>query len=154
MMCARIITAAGGQKILRDMSARLIQVWTSFRHLPSWVQLWLGIILVPANAASLLLLDTPSGTWAAWAGLFVIATNIPIMLRDRGMSRLMALPHLLAWVPLHLALVVRLNGGVASIPLSAAEQAFAIMILIINGVSLTFDVTDTWRWCRGERSVP
>lgn len=117
------------------------------------MQLWLGGVLVPANAASLLLLGSPSGYWTACAGLFVIATNIPIMLLAGGMSKLMALPHLLAWGPLQLALLVRLAGSATSIPLSAAECAFATVIVIINGVSLAFDLVDTWRWLRGARAV-
>jgi hypothetical protein len=37
-----------------------LNLWQSFRRLPLWVQLWMAVILLPANLASLLLLHYPS----------------------------------------------------------------------------------------------
>ncbi|PVY77385.1 hypothetical protein C8D92_10370 [Tamilnaduibacter salinus] len=130
---------------------RLRQTWHSYRSLPTWVQIWVGLILVPANALPFAFLDTPTGYWAAVAALFVVMTNIPIMLACRGMSRLMSLPHLIAWIPLEAYLLVRLTttGYV-----DATETSLAALLLIINGISLVFDTVDSIRWCRGEREVP
>lgn len=55
---------------------------------------------------------------------------------------------------LQLALVLRLAGQVGSLPLSAVEQVFAVILAIVNGVSLIFNVMDSWRWLRGDRVIP
>jgi hypothetical protein len=136
------------------MSDNLRQCWVSFRSLPLWVQIWVAGILVPANAAPFFLLDFWSARVAAWAAVFVAATNLPIMLREGGMSRLMSIPHLLAWGPLELALVMRMAERAGAGPVSAGEQVFIAVLATVNGVSLAFDALDSWRWLRGERAVP
>lgn len=133
---------------------RLLAVWRSFMSLPLWVQIWVAVILFPANMASLLFLDTWAGVAAAWAFAFVCLTNFPIMFIERGLGRLMAIPHLFAWIPLQVLLVLRLQGDVGGLPVDAREQAFIVALLLINGISLVFDVLDTARWLRGERDIP
>lgn len=127
--------------------------WQSFRSLPVWVQVWVGLILVPSNAAAFFLLDYWSGRMAAFAALIVVSTNIPIMIIAGGMSKLMAMPHLLAWLPLQVALFLRLTGHVGGLPLSITEQTLAYLLLIVNGVSLIFDSIDSWRWICGDRAM-
>jgi hypothetical protein len=129
-------------------------IWHSFRSLPTWVQLWVGIILVPANALSFALLDHWAGRIAAIAAAAVVATNLPIMWVERGMSRLMSLPHLLIWGPLEWVLFLRLTERAGPLPVGAGERLFVIFLLGVNGISLAFDAADTWRWLRGERAVP
>lgn len=129
-------------------------IWRSFRSLPLWVQVWVGLILFPANMASLLLLDTWAGAAAAWAFLFVAATNLPIMYVERGFGRLMSVPHLFAWIPLEVALAVRLLGLVDGPLPVGAELHYIQMLLVINGISLAFDIVDSVRWLRGERDIP
>jgi hypothetical protein len=136
------------------MSHRSVQIWHSYRALPAWVQLWVGFILIPANALPFFLLDSWSGRAGAVAALFVMATNLPIMWAACGMSRAMSLPHLLAWIPLEIALALRVFGAAGSLPLSTAEMALAIVLLIVNGISLAFDTIDSWRWLQGRRHVP
>ncbi|HQR70758.1 MAG TPA: hypothetical protein PLE54_09150 [Burkholderiaceae bacterium] len=134
--------------------SRLGEIWHSYRSLPLWVQLWVGLVLVPVNALSLALLDHWAGRAAALAALAVVATNLPIMWLERGMSRLMAVPHLLIWGPLQGVLVLRLLERVGPLPVAAVECLFILTLLVVNGISLAFDALDTWRWLRGERAVP
>lgn len=136
------------------IGARLGDIWHSYRSLPLWVQLWVGLILVPANALSFAVLDHWAGRWAALAALAVVATNLPIMWIERGMSRLMAVPHLVIWGPLEVALLLRLANRVGPIPLESLERTFVVILLVVNGISLAFDALDTLRWCRGGRVVP
>jgi hypothetical protein len=136
------------------MLDRLLTIWRSYRSLPLWVQVWVGGILVPANAAAFALTDTPSGHWAAWAAAFVVATNVPIMWMEQGMSKLMSVPHLVAWIPLQVFLALRLTGAAGSAPLEQAEFVLALMLLVVNGISLAFDALDSLKWWRGERHVP
>lgn len=134
-----------------SLAARLRDCGISFQSLPLWVRLWVGAVLVPANVVPFFFLDTATGQVAAWAAAFVAVTNVPIMLQRRGMSRLMSVPHLLAWFPLVAWLALRLAGATA---LSTAELALLWLLLIVNSLSLVFDVMDTWRWLAGERDIP
>lgn len=136
----------------KTLQKRLRAAWRSFQSLPLWVQIWVGGILIPVNAAAFFLLDYPSGQLTAWAALFVVATNIPIMLMESGMSKLMSLPHLLAWIPLQIALIARLADPAALLP--AGEQVFVGAVLLVNGVSLVFDAMDSWHWFCGDHAIP
>lgn len=133
------------------MKSRWHDCLASFLCLPLWVRIWVLGILIPANAAPFFLLDTPTGRVGALAALVVVAGNVPIMLWERGMSKLIAIPHLIAWIPL----VVWLIGVLALQPeQSAAESALAWALISINTVSLAFDAYDTVRWLRGKRDIP
>ena len=136
------------------MDIRSAKIWHSYRSLPGWVQVWVGFVLIPVNVLPFFLLDTWSGRAGAMAALFVVVTNVPIMWAAAGMSRAMSLPHLLAWIPLEIALVLRIAGAAGSLPPSAVELALAIVLLLVNGISLVFDALDSWRWLRGQRDVP
>lgn len=129
---------------------RWLKIWMSFRALPHWVQIWVLGILVPVNAVAFLLIGTVTGNATALAALFVVLTNVPIMWIEKGMSRLMSLPHLIAWIPLEIFLVAYLLRGAPN----AVETAYAIIVLIINGISLILDGLDSWRWVIGKREIP
>ena len=136
------------------MKARFARIWHSFRSLPGWVQAWVGFVLIPVNVLPFFLLGTWSGRAAALAALFVVVTNVLIMWGASGMRRVMSLPHLLAWIPLEIVLILHLSGAAGSLPSSPAETALAIVLLLVNGVSLVFDALDSWRWLQGQRDVP
>lgn len=133
------------------MSGRWRDCGRSFRALPAWVQIWVAGVLVPANTAPFLLFWTDTGKAGIVSSLLILATNLPIMLHARGMTRLMSVPHLFIWGPLCVWLWERVQHGAA---ISLAEHALAFALLSANGVSLLFDVVDSWRWWRGERGVP
>ena len=133
---------------------RLKAIYQSYRSLPVWVQIWVGLILVPVNAAAFLLLGTWLGVAAAIAAVFVVVTNAPIMWVTGGMSRLMSVPHLFAWFPLQVLIPLRMAEMVGSAPVSAAEWWYGLILFVINGISLVFDTIDSVRWFRGEREVP
>ncbi|NOY69403.1 MAG: hypothetical protein GXP53_07930 [Deltaproteobacteria bacterium] len=132
----------------------LVAVRISFRSLPLWVQVWVAFILVPVNAAAFLFTHTPTGMAAAVAAVFVVATNVPIMLYEGGMSRLMAIPHLFAWTPLTLFIIFRLLNLTGGPAMGKPELILAATLLLINSISLFFDTLDTVKWCRGEKDVP
>ena len=132
----------------------LSAVWQSWQSLPVWVRIWVAGILVPVNAAAFFMIHTPAGKAAAIAAVFVILTNVPIMLYEGGMSRMMAMPHLVAWIPLSIYIIARLLVLSNSPAIEKAELIFAIIILAVNGISLIFDTVDTVKWWRGERDIP
>lgn len=132
------------------MTSRLHAAWRSYRALPLWVQIWVGLCLVPVNMVPFFMLDTATGRAGALAIAAVAATNMPILIYERGMSRLLSIPHLVAWIPLWAWLAHRLYSGV---PMSGAESVLAWALLIVNGISLVFDVLDSARWLHGAREV-
>ncbi len=128
----------------------IIEIWQSFRRLPLWVQLWVSVVLVPVNLASLAFLDAPQGTLVALLAVAGMAPNLLIMIRDHGFSRAMAIPHLIFWVPLVGILTGLLTGDDA---LPETYRLFLIALLVIDAISLAFDASDTLRWWRGERGA-
>ncbi len=128
-------------------------IYRSYTSMPVWVQIWV-LILLAVNAACLAFLDSAVGQATAMAGGFVILTNLPIMLYYRGMNRAMAIPHLFAWIPLSVFLILALTGSVGGAVLSPDLQRYATAVLVVNGISLAFDVVDTRRWLQGERETP
>jgi hypothetical protein len=132
------------------MKQRMRDVWRSFRALPGWVQWWIAAVLVPVNAAPFLFLETMTGQAGALASLIIVVGNVPLMLAQRGMSRLLSVPHLLAWGPLVSLLAARL---LFVEDISNTETMLALVLLAVNGVSLILDTVDAWRWLCGQRHV-
>lgn len=135
------------------MPSRLTQVFASFLSLPTWVRVWLAVCLFPANAAAFLFANGPVGRWASIAFVLVGLSNGAMVWRQAGLSRLLALPHLLFWGPLQIYLVGYLfDAAKGATPFGPAE-VYAAVLASINGISLMFDAWDSLRWLRGERAV-
>ncbi|MDP2065985.1 MAG: hypothetical protein Q8K38_08460 [Burkholderiaceae bacterium] len=125
------------------------QLLWSMGGLPKWVQAWvLGLIIV--NAAAFAFLHSAVGRWTAAAALVVCVFNIPMMLRQQGLTRLLSLPHFV-WFALVAYLATQLFGAD---PLPAGSvRTYALVVLVVNSISLLFDVIEMVRWLRGEREV-
>ena len=130
---------------------RLLGIWHSFRNLPLWLQGWALLILMPLNAASLLLLDSFTGMATALALLVVLTVNLSLMWLHGGMNKDMSLVHLLAWIPLELALLGQLAGLWGDDALTFTQWSFTVAVVMTNAVSLFFDIVDAWCWAQGDR---
>lgn len=128
---------------------RHLLAWRSFRRLPGWVQVWVGCVLVPVNVTGLLFWEYPAGRWIGLAALVVFVINYLIMLVESGMSRLMSVPHILVWGPLEIALLYSMWLG----SLELEILVFTATVVIINGISLVFDLRDFWLWTKGDREI-
>jgi hypothetical protein len=125
------------------------QMLASMAGLPRWVQLWLPI-LFGTNLASLLFLDTEVGRATAIAFAVVCVFNMPMMIVQRGLTRLLAFPHFV-WIALGIYLYGQLWGAA---PLAAGSaRTYAITVFALNTFSLLFDVVDAVKWLRGGREV-
>lgn len=125
----------------------VMDIYASYRAMPVWVQIWVLIILVPVNMASLLFVYEPMGLVIAFLANIAMMMNLPVMLKDRGFSKMMALPHLLPWTVLVVILVFFAP---------AAEGGYVLYLKVLLGVnliSLGFDFPDALKWLRGDRSV-
>jgi hypothetical protein len=127
----------------------MAQIMKSMMGLPLWVQLWLPV-LFGTNLASLAFLDTEVGRMTAIAFTVVCLFNLPMMFVQRGLTRLLAIPHF-AWLPLLVYLYGQLLGAE---PLRAGSvRTYALVVFGCNTFSLLFDVIDTFKWFRGQREV-
>ena len=125
-------------------------LWLSFRRLPLWVQVWMALVLVPVNLLSFLVLEYQAAQMVALAAVLALGSNMLLLYRYAGFSRAMALPHLVVWGPLQILLLMRVLQTPAP---DAGEVMFIGLVLLVNGISLIFDLLDTWRWWQGERQV-
>ncbi|MFP5420007.1 MAG: hypothetical protein ACLGID_00880 [Gammaproteobacteria bacterium] len=126
------------------------QLWLSFRRLPLWVQIWMALVLVPVNLLSFLVLEFQAAQMVALAAVLALGSNMLLLYWYEGFSRAMALPHLVFWGPLQILLLMRVLQTPAP---NAGEVMFIGLVLLVNGISLIFDLLDTWRWWQGERQV-
>ena len=129
--------------------AWIARIFKSFFALPVWVIIWICVFLGPANFAGFWFLDTPTGFWVTVLGAGAIFLNIVPVLLNGGASKVLAIPHVICWVPLEIILLRRL----ISEDLTVGEWWFAIAVVVINGISLGFDFYDTAEWWRGNRKV-
>ncbi len=120
-------------------------IWMSFRNLPLWVQIWMVFVLIPVNLAPLAFVDQPQGALIAALSVTGMALNIPIIRAARGMTKAMALPHLICWVPLVAIIIILLTDGTA---LSPEYARFLLLLLVVDLISLAFDLNDSIVWLR------
>jgi len=124
------------------------QIWQSYRRLPLWVQLWVALILVPVNAASLFFVTQPAGAWLALMAVGAMLCNGVLMLVERGFSKVMALPHVLIWTPMLGLILWLLNQDIAE-----SYRSYLIVLLAVDVISLTLDFIDSRKWLSGDRKI-
>jgi hypothetical protein len=126
----------------------ILQIWQSYRRLPLWVQLWVALILVPVNAASLFFVTQPAGAWLALMAVGAMLCNGVLMLVERGFSKVMALPHVLIWTPM-LGLILWLLTQ----DIDDGFRTYLLILLAVDVVSLLLDIIDTRKWLSGDRKI-
>ena len=136
------------------MMDRMADIWRSWRSLPLWVQIWVAGILIPVNVLPFFLLESVVGQAGALAALLVLVTNGPLMWVYRGMNKVLSIPHLIAWGPLVIYLLMLLSESGFRADASRMELGLAALLLAINGISLMFDVVDSAKWLAGDRATP
>ena len=122
----------------------------SYTAMPVWVQIWVGIILVPVHLAAILFVFQPEGLLLAFLAIGGMAPNLVLMFVERGFSRAMAISHVVLWTPM-VVLIVRMMGDAHA--LSEGFLTYLWVLLPITVISLAFDFPDVWRWWKGARAV-
>ncbi|MFT7595503.1 MAG: hypothetical protein ACI8R4_002832 [Paracoccaceae bacterium] len=132
----------------------IVDIWSSFRRMPGWVQIWAALILVPVNLAPLAFLGQPVALWVAlWVAVLSVGGMLPnlwIMLAERGLSKRMAVPHVFIWTPLVVLVGWVLISGPALTP---RYTAMLWVLLMVDMVSLGFDYVDAIKWRNGDRAI-
>lgn len=126
----------------QQKTGRLARIWQSFFELPTWVQIWMMLILGPVNLATLAFLNQPSGVLIATLALSGMIITVSIVIVAGGFSKLAAAGHILPWIPLVLMLIFAKPSG------TAVYQTFLTALLIINLISLAFDFNDLRIWLK------
>lgn len=129
----------------KNMQNIIVQIWGSFRAMPVWVQVWVVFILVPVNMASLLFIFEPMGMWIAFLANIAMMMNLPVMIIDRGFSKMMALPHLVPWTVLIAILII------ARPEATGLYDSYLWVLMATNIISLLFDFPDAIKWLAGDR---
>ncbi len=131
------------------MKQLTVDIWNSLRALPLWVQLWIWLVLVPVNFASIFFVYQPLGFYITVLAIGGIMPNAVLLLLERGFSKAMAFSHIVLWPPL-LVLILAIYQS----PLETAYLGYLTLLFAVNAFSLVFDLHDAWRWIKGDRKVP
>ncbi len=124
----------------------ILEIYNSFRAMPLWVQAWVALILAPVNMASLYFYSEPAGLWIAFLANIAMMMNLPVMLYDRGFSKMMAIPHLVPWTILVLWIFFYRPEAAGN------YDIYLTILLTVDTISLLFDFPDAIKWLNGERT--
>ncbi len=109
----------------------------------AWVR-WLGFI----NVAALLFVRRRQARWALAAFVFIVATNLP-MVMTLGVVKALAFPHLLVWIPMLIYLTRELRWG--DIQPQSPFGVWVILYMTTCLVSVIFDIRDGAQYILGDR---
>ena len=123
----------------------LVDIWAWFLAMPLWVQMWVALILFPANLASFFFLDEQFGIIVMLPCTAWWLPNIFILVYEKGFSNLMALPHILPWAAL-IVLVCTMTPS-----LTDSFGIYLWLVTGINAISLAFDIPHAYHLLRRER---
>lgn len=129
------------------MGSILLEIWRGFRALPMWVQIWISVILVPVNMATIVLITEPGSYLIPVLAIGGMAPNLILMYVERGFSKAMAISHLVLWIPLLVLLWFEIAAG-------SVFAKYLAIVFVVNFISICFDLKDSWAWFKGDRKVP
>jgi len=120
---------------------------------PSWLQLWVLVLVVTNLAGILFVFGKDEGGWKVRAepigilvSFFVAAAIMNWMYGEFGYVRLLGLAHLIAWLPVYVWIVSRRNG----IGWQSVFGKYIHTYLVVAGVSLVIDLIDVIRYLSGD----
>lgn len=120
-------------------------------HGPSWLGLWLNVLMLGGFILPLaLFIWKPTRMTALYCLIAGVlnAVGVGWMYEQMGYVKLLGLPHVLFWTPLAIHLWIKMRAvEVPKIP-----RIIIGIILAVIVVSLAFDYTDVVRYLLGERT--
>lgn len=140
------------------------QIIASWLSLKPWVRNWL-FFLNAVFLAAFAFREDPAARWILRAYVASAPLLLWFMVRQRGLTRLLGVAHLVPWIvahlvpwiPLLLYIVLRLTSGIAGpIVRFGAQPLFAGYLSVLLAclvVCLSLDAWDVVRYGRGERYV-
>lgn len=135
--------------------SRLEALGVSWLGIKTWVKYWLfalnGVFL-----AAFFFWPSEITKASLIAYLATMPLLLAIMIVQRGLTRLLGLGHLVAWVPLVIYLLGRVTGDAFGSRLSSESEGglyfYTLCLLGFVTVCLAFDIYDLIRWFAGARA--
>lgn len=128
----------------------------SWLSMKPWVKNWL-FFLNGVFIAAFAFLEDPAAKWILLAYTASGPLLTWIMVKQRGLTRLLGVAHLVPWVPLLVYIVLRLSselaGPVVVFVVEPFLAGYLYLLLACLIVCLSLDAWDVIRYQRGERYV-
>jgi len=128
------------------MKSILLDIWRSFRSLPFWVQIWVGLVLVPVNTATIVLITEPGSYLIPILAIGGMLPNVVLMFMERGFSKAMAISHVVLWIPLLVLLAIEIRAN-------SIFADYLMVLFVIDFISICFDLKDSRDWLKGDRKI-
>jgi hypothetical protein len=131
-------------------------IFASWLSMKPWVKNWLFFLNAVFIAASAFL-EEPAAKWILFAYVTSGLLLVGFIIKQRGLTRILGIAHLVPWVPLLIYIVLRLTSGIAGPIISFTTAplfcAYLHCLLTCLIVCLSLDAWDVVRYLRGERYV-
>jgi hypothetical protein len=119
---------------------------------PSWLQIWIPILFLGAFISPLVLLIWPKTRMIgaiSFAASLIAAVLLDYMYKQLGYVKLLGLPHIIAWTPLIIFLILQLRRN----DFPVWPTRILKFIVVIIGISLVFDYVDVIRYFLGNTTA-
>ena len=119
---------------------------------PSWLQIWLPLLLLGGFVSPLVLLIWPRTRIIgaiSFVASVIAAVSIDYMYKQMGYVKLLGLPHIIMWTPLIAYLIIRLRSD----DFPVWPTRILKFIIVIIGISLAFDYVDVIRYFLGNTTA-
>lgn len=120
---------------------------------PSWLQLWVLVLVVTNLAAVFFVANKSTDGWKARTepiaiiiGFVAAAVIMNWMYGEYGYVRLLGLAHLIGWLPVYVWIVTRRSG----IGFESLFGKYIHTYLLVAGISLVIDLIDVVRYLVGD----
>lgn len=117
---------------------------------PSWLLVWIGILVTTNLAAVLFIFGRKDGEWlfrpealAILAAFFAAGSLMEYMYGELGYVRLLGLAHLVFWIPAYAWIYLKRRQ--LHPPSESLFGKYLMVYLVINGISLVIDTVDVVR---------
>ncbi len=131
-------------------------IFASWLSMKPWVKNWLFFLNIVFIAASAFL-EEPAAKWILFAYVSSGPLLVWFMIKQRGLSRILGIAHLVPWIPLLIYIVLRLTSDIVGSTISFTTApffcAYLHFLLACLVVCLSLDAWDVVRYVRGERYV-
>lgn len=118
---------------------------------PSWLLLWVGILVTTNLAAVLFLFGRKNGKWlfrpealAILAAFLAAGSLMEYIYGELGYVRLLGLAHLIFWIPAYAWIYFKRRQ--LHPPSQSLFGKYLLVYLLINGISLVVDAIDVIRY--------
>jgi hypothetical protein len=128
----------------------LSDIWRSYLSLPTWVKIWVFLILIPVNIVSIYFIGNPGSNLIVSLAIAGLLFNTVPMWFDRGFSSAMAIPHVIFWTPLTIIIIYYLM--ISEISLVDNYRYFLSILMVCNLISLFFDFPDLYKWLSNRKN--